>query len=72
MPKGEHLKLSWQERAAKLPDDHEWFTSSAPSHGSDALRCFAMGYGEEEKPDVTRYYQLPPGLLGGSVGWQAG
>ena len=21
---------------------------------------------------MTRYYQLPPGLLGGSVGWQAG
>ena len=20
----------------------------------------------------TAYYQLPPGLLGGSVGWQAG
>jgi hypothetical protein len=46
---------------------HDW-----SSHGADALRTFCSMYAEEEKPDTTRYYQLPPGLLGGSVGWQAG
>lgn len=35
MPKGEHLKLSWQERAAKLPDDHEWFTSEARDRAAE-------------------------------------
>ena len=42
------------------------------SHAADALRTFCTAYVDEEAPDTTRYYQLPPGLLGGSVGWQAG
>ena len=45
---------------------HDW-----SSHASDALRCFAMGYGEDVIPDATRYYQLPPAFMGGAS-WQAG
>ena len=46
---------------------HDW-----SSHGADALRTFCSMYAEEEKPDVTKYYQLPSGFSGGSIGWQAG
>jgi len=52
---------TWSDRPL-----HDW-----SSHAADALRCFAMGYGEDEAPDTTRYYQLPPAFMGGGS-WQAG
>ena len=61
-------RRAWNEQRKTWENhpEHSW-----ASHAADALRCFAVGYGEEPVIDTSKYFQLPPMFQGGAS-WQAG
>ena len=66
---------NWRKEARLYRRDDKGHILKKDDHLMDATRYLCMSgkaIAQVQPVAQTAYYQLPPGLLGGSVGWQAG